>query len=123
MKRREFITLIAGAIAALPLAARGQQPATPIVGFVTGRAAEDSARLGAAFRKGLNETGHVEGQSVMVEYHWLEGQYDRLPSLMADLAGRRLAVIAALVNAAALAAKAATMTTPIVFLVSEDPVS
>jgi putative tryptophan/tyrosine transport system substrate-binding protein len=92
----------------------------PMVGFVTGRSSEE--RLGAAFRKGLNETGYVEGQNVMVEYHWLEGQYDRLPSLMADLIGRRAAVIAALVNAAALVAKAATTTTPIVFLVSEDPV-
>jgi putative tryptophan/tyrosine transport system substrate-binding protein len=122
MRRREFIGLFGGA-AAWPLAARAQQPTMPIVGFVTGRSPEESARLGAAFRKGLNETGYVEGQNVMVEYHWLEGQYDRLPSLTADLVGRRVAVIATLVNAAALAAKAATTTTPIVFLVSEDPVS
>jgi putative tryptophan/tyrosine transport system substrate-binding protein len=121
MRRREFITLIGGA-AAWPLAARAQQSAIPIVGFVTGRSPEESARLGAAFRKGLNETGCVEGQNVMVEYHWLEAQYDRLPSLMADLVGRRVAVIATLVNPAAFAAKAATTTTPIVFLVSEDPV-
>jgi putative ABC transport system substrate-binding protein len=122
LKRREFITLLSGA-AACPLAARAQQLAMPIVGFVTGRSPEESARLGAAFRKGLNQTGYVDGENVMVEYHWLEGQYDRLPSLMADLVSRRVAVIAALVNAAALVAKAATTTTPIVFLVSEDPVS
>jgi putative ABC transport system substrate-binding protein len=122
-RRREFIVALGGAAVAWPLPARAQQSAMPIVGFVTGRSPEESARLGAAFRKGLNETGYVEGQNVMVEYHWLEGQYDRLPSLMADLVGRRVAVIATLVNAAALAAKAATTTTPIVFLVSEDPVS
>src|SRR5262249_21900036 len=120
MKRRAFITLLGGA-AAWPLAARAQQPAMPIVGFVTGRSPEESARLGAAFRKGLNQTGYVDGQNVTVEYHWLGG-YNRLPSLMTDLVGRRVAVIAPLVTGAALAAKAATTTTPIVFLVAEDPV-
>ena len=120
-RRRDFVRLLGGA-AAWPLAARAQQAAMPIVGFVTGRSPEESARLGAAFRKGLNETGYVEGQNVMVEYYWLEGQYNRLPSLMTDLVGRRVAVIVSLINAAALAAKAATTTTPIVFLVAEDPV-
>ena len=95
----------------------------PVVGFVSGRSAEASVRHGAAFRKGLNETGYIEGQNVMVEYHWLEGQYDRLPSLMADLVRRRVAVIATPGStAAALAAKAATTTIPIVFGVGEDPV-
>jgi putative tryptophan/tyrosine transport system substrate-binding protein len=122
LKRREFITLLGGA-AAWPLAARAQQPAMPIVGFVSGRSPEESVHVGAAFRKGLNETGYVEGQNVMVEYHWLAAQYDRLPSLMADLVGRRVAVIATFANPPAFAAKAATTTTPIVFLVSEDPVS
>jgi putative ABC transport system substrate-binding protein len=120
--RRELIAALGGA-AAWPLAARAQQAAMPIVCFVTGRSREESSRLGAAFRKGLNETGYIEGQNVMVEYHWLEGQYNRLPSLMADLVGRRVAVIAALVSAGALAAKAATTTIPIVFVVSENPVS
>jgi putative tryptophan/tyrosine transport system substrate-binding protein len=77
MRRREFITLIGGATS-WALAARAQQPVMPIVGLVSPRSPEDSARLGAAFRKGLNETGTIEGQNVMVEYHWLEGQYDRL---------------------------------------------
>jgi ABC transporter substrate binding protein len=113
--RREFITLIGGA-AVWPFAARAQQPAMPIVGFVDGRSAEASLRQAAAFRKGLNETGYVEGQNVMVEYHWLEGQYDRLPALMADFVRRRVAVIAALSNPTALAAKAATTTIPTVFL-------
>jgi putative ABC transport system substrate-binding protein len=95
----------------------------PIVGFVSPRSPEDSARLGAAFRKALSETGYIEGQNVMVEYHWLEGQYDRFPALMADLVRRRVAVIAMpAFTAAAPAAKAATTTIPIVFGVAEDPV-
>jgi putative ABC transport system substrate-binding protein len=120
MRRREFITLLGGA-ATCTLAARAQQPAMPVVGLVGG--GDISTRYVTAFRKGLNETGIIEGQNVTVEYHWLKGQYDLLPSLMADLVSRRVAVIATPgSNPAALAAKAATATIPIVFGVGEDPV-
>jgi hypothetical protein len=122
MRRREFITLLGGSAAAWPLAARGQQAAMPIVGFVAGRSIEASARPAAALRKGLNETGYVEGRNVMVEYHWLEDKYDRVPQVIADFVRRRVAVIATPLTVAALAAKAATTTTPIVFGVTEDPV-
>ncbi len=122
MRRREFITLLGSAGVAWPFTARAQQPAMPIVGFVEGRSAEATVRQAAAFRKALSETGYVEGQNVMFEYHWLDGQYDRLPALMADLERRRVAVIATFANAPALAAKAATTTIPIVFGVGQDPV-
>jgi ABC-type uncharacterized transport system substrate-binding protein len=127
MKRREFITMLGGAVAPpailWPIAARAQQPVMPVVGFVSGQSPEDSARYGAAFRKALNETGYVEGQNVIVEYHWLDGQYDRLPALMADLVRRRVAVITTPgFSTGARAAKAATATIPIVFGVAEDPV-
>jgi ABC-type uncharacterized transport system substrate-binding protein len=122
MNRRDFIALLGGAAAAWPLAARGQQP-LPVVGFVDGVSPEFAASRAAGFRKGLSEVGYVEGQNVTVEYHWLAGQYDRLPSLMADLVRRRVAVIATPgSNPPSLAAKAATTTIPIIFGVAEDPV-
>jgi len=99
------------------------QRAQPLVGLVTGRSADGSANVGAAFRKGFNETGYVEGQNVVVEYHWLAGQYDRVPALMADLVSRHVAVIVTpSIATVALAAKAATATIPIVFGIGKDPV-
>jgi putative ABC transport system substrate-binding protein len=122
MLRREFVALV-GLTAILPLPIRAQQAALPTVGFVVGGAANSSASHVTAFRKGLSESGYVEGQNVTVEYHWLEGQYDRLPELMADLVRRRVAVIATPVNRmATLAAKTATGTIPIVFALAGDPV-
>ena len=122
MRRREFIAGL-GSTAAWPVVARAQQPAVPVIAVVPNGSADTSADLMSAFRRGLGETGYVEGQNVMVEYHWLDSQYDRVPALMADLVRRRVSVIATPASTiAAIAAKAVTATIPIVFGVGNDPV-
>ncbi len=122
MKRREFIALLGGTAATWPLAARAQRSAMPEIGFLSGATAETFEPFAAAFRQGLSEGGFVEGRNVVFESRWARGQFDRLPGLAADLVGRKPAVIATHTLPAALAAKAATGTIPIVFVVGEDPV-
>ena len=122
MRRRDFIKGIAGSTVLWPLAARAQEPAKPVIGFLNAAPARGYKRQVAAFLKGLGETGFVDGQNVTIEYHWADGQHDRLPAMAAELVRRQVAVIAATTTPAALAARLATTTIPIVFEVGSDPI-
>ena len=123
MRRRDFIKVIAGSAAAWPLGTQAQQSAMPVIGFMSGRAPEDSAHLVSAFRQGLTETGFVEGQTVTIEFRWAHGDYDRLPALAADLVSRKVAVLVGVGgDVSALAAKKATATIPVVFGMGDDPI-
>ena len=120
--RREFVTLLGGAAVTRPVAARAQPPAMPVIGFVSGGSPDTFDYLVSAFRKGLSDTGYVQGRNLAIEFRWAEGQYDRLPSLLADLVQRQVSVLAATTTPGALAAKAATNVIPIVFATDGDPV-
>jgi putative ABC transport system substrate-binding protein len=123
MRRREFLSLVGGAAVARPLAARAQQPKLPMIGFMSSRSAKDSAQLLQAFHRGLREAGYIEGQNVAIEYRWAEGRYERLSAMAAELADLQVAVIAAVGGGpSARAAKAATLTIPIVMSIGDDPV-
>ena len=122
MKRRDFMSLLGGATVAWPLSARAQQPAMPVVGLLDPRSHDAMADRLRAFRLGLKDVGYVEGENVTIIYRFAEDQYDRLPALAAELVRRRVTVIAASATPAAIAAKPATTTIPIAFIVAEDPV-
>jgi putative ABC transport system substrate-binding protein len=122
MRRRDFVSLLGGAVAGWPLTARGQQRTMPVIGFLSSRSPGESAAEVSAFQEGLQESDYVELQNVTIEYRWAEGHYDRLPALVSELVDRRVSILAAMTTPAALAARAATNAIPIVFTTGRDPV-